>query len=286
MEVYGGYRLHRVIATGLSSQVWEVVELASHRHFAMKLLLPEKIGDAESRHMLIHEAEVGVKLAHPNIIKIITLDKNPKNPFFVMEFFPSGSLKARILHRDDQWIKENAQDVLKQAATGLAYMNASGWVHRDVKPDNFLVSAAGDVRVIDFAISQKVSTGMGGFFRKRGPVQGTHSYMSPEQIKNEGLDGRADVYSFGATAYELICGRAPFRGATKDDLLSKHLTEKPLSPQVYNKDITDDFANLVLKMIAKKKEDRPGNFHEVLMAMRKTRIFRSYIPPRKPPQGA
>src|SRR5262245_37745659 len=144
------------MATSQTSQVWEVVEITSMRHFAMKLLLPEKARDQVHRRFLFHEAEVGKKLAHPNIIRIVHVERSQSTPNFVMEFFPSGSLKLRLLRKDAAFIRERTQDILKQAATGLAFMNAQGWVHRDVKPDNILVNGAGEVRLIDFALAQRV----------------------------------------------------------------------------------------------------------------------------------
>jgi serine/threonine-protein kinase len=277
-EFVGGYKLRNLIATGQSSQVWEVVEPKSGRHFAMKLLLPEATRDSEQKSLLFHEAEVGLKLQHPNIIKIVAVskDKDPKNFWFVMEFFPAGSMKVRIVHKQNDFIREHAQNVFKQAATALAYMNASGWVHRDVKPDNILANSAGEAKLIDFAIAQKASSGglLNSLFRKKGKVQGTRSYMSPEQIRCEPLDGRADVYSFGATLYEIVTGRPPFRGASTQDLLTKHLNEKVLPPTSINPEVTDDFSNFVIKMLAKKRDDRPNNFHEVLMSMRTMRVFK------------
>ena len=180
-EVIGGYRLQSLLMTGQNSQVWEVVEVSSHRHFAMKLLLPEKTG-GEVRHLLLHEAEVGLKMVHPNVIKIVQVNKDPKQPFIVMEFFPSGSLKLRIVRKEFDWIKERATGIFKQAATGLAYMNASGWVHRDIKPDNILVNSAGEVRLIDFALARIAETQL--FF----PV------VSPQRQ----VAGNADVYVAGA----------------------------------------------------------------------------------------
>ena len=114
------------------------------------------------------------------------------------------------------------------------------------------------------------------FHRRRKP-QGTPSFMSPEQIQDHLLDGRSDVYSFGITLYELTTGRPPFRAATMADLLRKHLTEKPPTPQAYNPDITDGFAALVLKMLAKKKEDRFANFHEVLIELKKVPVYKSVV---------
>ncbi|HBI42283.1 MAG TPA: serine/threonine protein kinase [Planctomycetales bacterium] len=272
-EVIGGYRLLKHLVTGQASQVWEVRD-ASGQHFAMKLLLPEKATQSQFRHFLLHEAEVGKELAHPNIIRIVHVDRDPKNPYFVMEFFPAGNLKLRIQRKETPFIREKGQDILKQIATGLAFMNAKGWVHRDVKPDNILVNSAGEVKLIDFAIAQRIPTGMAKWFQRRGKPQGTRSYMSPEQIRGKALDGRADVYSFAATAFEFVTGRPPFRGASNQDLLVKHISEKPASPMIYNPDVTKEFSELVLQMLAKKKEDRPTDFHEVLMRMRTLKVFK------------
>jgi serine/threonine protein kinase len=272
-EVIGGYRLLKHMVTGQTSQVWEVVEASSGRHFAMKLLLPEKVHDSVHRNFLFHEAEVGKSLAHPNIIRIVKVDRSANAPHFVMEYFPAGNLKLRIMRKEGDFLREKGQDILKQAATGLAFMNAKGWVHRDVKPDNILVASSGDVRLIDFALAQRMVTGMAKFFRRKSKPQGTRSYMSPEQIRGQALDGRADVYSFGATCYEMVAGRPPFRGASSQDLLHKHITEKPISPRHYNPEVTEEFADLILRMLAKKKEERPRDFHEVLMQMRGLRIY-------------
>jgi serine/threonine protein kinase len=279
-EIIGGYRLVKHMMTGQTSQVWEVVEGPSGRHFAMKLLLPERVNDPEHRRMLIHEAQVGKQLAHGNVIKIVAFSASKENPYFVMEFFPAGNLRLRITRKENDFIRDRAHGIIKQAATGLAFMNAKGWVHRDVKPDNILVNGAAEVRIIDFALSTRVqrSTFFGRLFRKKNKAMGTRSYMSPEQIRGEPVDGRADIYSFGATCYELITARPPFRGLSAHDLLSKHIAEKPTPPQVYNKDVTDQFSQLVLHMLQKKKQDRPKDFHEVLMALRTMRVFKSETP--------
>jgi serine/threonine protein kinase len=276
-DVMGGYRLQNLMMTGQTSQVWEVVEMSSSRHFAMKFLLPEKLHDPEFRELLYHEAQVGIELAHPNVIKIIKLIKDPHHPYFVMEFFPAGNLKIRIMHKKWDFIKEKAQDIFRQTATALAYMNASGWVHRDVKPDNIMVNSAGEVRIIDFALAVRVSK-RGLFSKKKSKAAGTRSYMSPEQIRGEWLDGRADIYSFGASCYETITGRPPFRAASPADLLKKQIIEKPVSPQIHNSDVTDQFAALVVRMLSKKREERPRDFHEVLMELRGMQVFKSVAP--------
>jgi eukaryotic-like serine/threonine-protein kinase len=275
-EVLAGYKLRSLLQTGQTSQVFEVVELKSNRHFAMKVLLPEAAEKADQRRALFNEAEVGVKLTHQNVIRIVKVNRAKDTPHFIMEFFPSGSLRLKLQARDFTFIKEHSRKIFKGAATGLAYMNATGYVHRDVKPDNILVNSIGDTKMIDFAISQKMVTGIARWFQRRSRPQGTPSFMSPEQIRGEHVDGRADIYSYGCTLFELTTGRPPFRGSTQNDLLSRHIAEKASPPSAYNSDVTEEFSTFLLKLLAKKKTDRPSNFHEVLIDFRKVKqIYKS-----------
>jgi len=183
----------------------------------------------------------------------------------------------RMMRKQIDFIKTHTLSIFRQAATALAYMNASGWVHRDVKPDNILVNSAGEVRIIDFALAVRIQkpSFFSKLFRRKGLTQGTRSYMSPEQIRNEPLDGRADIYSFGASMYEVTTNRPPFRAGSNQELLTKHIAEKPASPQAHNPDLTDEFCDLVLQMLAKKREQRLPDFHQVLMKLRTIKIYKS-----------
>jgi eukaryotic-like serine/threonine-protein kinase len=286
-DIIGGYRLLKTLATGLTSQVWEVVENSSGRHFAMKLLLPEKAEQPEWRSSLIREANVEKALAHPHIIRIVHVEPHPKNPYFVMEFFPAGSLKDRMMSATRSpanpeakaFLLEHTQDILKQTATALAFSTAKKVIHRDVKPDNILVNSSGEVRVIDYSLAYKPPTGLARWFaKKQKTTVGTRTYMSPEQIRGQILDQRADLYSFGVTAYEVIANRPPFRAASSQELLTKHIVEKPITPVQHNPDVTNDFAALVMRMLAKKKEDRPRDFHEVLIAMKSMKVYKNVQP--------
>lgn len=276
-EVIGGYRLRNSIQTGQISQVYEVVELSSSRHFAMKILLPEAAEKPEHRQNLFYEAEVGIQLTHDHIIRIVKVaEKKSPIPYFVMEYFPAGSLRARMMKKEYDFIKDKLASILRQASMAFAYMHAKGWLHRDIKPDNMLVNALGELRVIDFAIAQKISTGFFAklFFRKATP-QGTRSYMSPEQIRGELLDGRADIYSFGATVYELVTGRPPFRAKDQQELLRKHFVEKPVPPKDLVNDVTDEFNALILSCLEKTKDKRPPHFHDILIKLKNMRLFKN-----------
>lgn len=286
-DTVDGYKLRAILHPARKTTVFEVVE-GSGRHFAMKMLLPELKEDKEAQQELFNDAEVGLKMRHENVINILKVSKSYKThpPYFIMEYFPAGSLRTRLQSRnpaDKQFIRDKAKTIFKQAATGLAYLTASGFVHRDIKPDNILCNASAKVKIIDFAIAQPIKTGLlaGLFGGKKKAAAGTHSYMSPEQIQNGRLDARSDVYAFGCTLYELVTGtdkqtaRPPFRGASLNEILIKHLKEKPPHPASFNPDVTDEFGNLVLKMLAKKPDDRPPGFHEVLMELKKCKVFKS-----------
>jgi serine/threonine-protein kinase len=282
-EIVGNYRLVKCLLTGQMSQVWEVVEISSHRHFAMKLLLPGKGSDSEAKGMLYHEAKVGLEMTHPNVIRIVYVSDEAVNHYFCMEYFPSGSLKVRLVNKQYEFMRERAHSIFKQTATGMAYINTSGWVHKDIKPDNLLVNSAGDLRIIDFAIAQRVQEKASFFakwFRKK-TVQGTRSYMSPEQIRGDFLDGRADIYSYGATLYELTTYRPPFRADSQQQLLQKHILEKPVPPISLVPELTQEFSNLVMRCLAKKRDDRPASFHEVLKALNPIRVYKDDPAPKK-----
>ena len=253
--------------SGQTSQVWEVVEAASHRHFAMKLLLPEKAKDSEARCLLFHEAEVGKKLAHPNVIRITELSRDPKVPYFVMEFFPAGSLKLRLARKDFAFIKERAHSIFKQAATGFAYMSPAAGCIATSSPTTFWSATPAKFASSTWPWlrrSKRPASSADSFADAQGPG---HAQLHVARADSQRTArSAADIYSFGATAYELVAQRPPFRGGTEQDLLQKQIIEKPSTPQIYNPDVTDEFAALILRMLAKKKEDRPKDFHEILIA--------------------
>jgi serine/threonine protein kinase len=228
--------------------------------------------------MMDHEAKVGMALSHPNVIKVLRYAKDKDIQYMIMEFFPGGNIKLRLM-RKHPILREKCHHILVQSGLGVAHLHDRGWVHRDIKPDNLLLNSSGEVRLIDFALAKRIERG-GGLFgifgrrRKRGTTAGTRSYMSPEQILNRPLDERADIYSYGATIYEIASGRPPFRGASPNDLLNKHLKEKPAAPHMHVPDITEEFSQLCLRALAKDKKDRFRNMHELLSQLRTTKVFK------------
>src|SRR4029078_2150820 len=140
----------------------------------------------------------------------------------------------------------------------------------------------GVLKLIDFAISIRQKSGLASMFSfGKKAVQGTRSYMSPEQIRNQTLDARADVYSFGCSVFELLSGKPPFTGTNADELLNKHLTASIPNLQVYNEHVTPEFANLIKKTMAKRREERPATFLDFLREFRKIKVFKILPKPPK-----
>jgi serine/threonine protein kinase len=262
--------------------VWEAVR--HEQRVAVKFLQPEVRTDKEEIGYLRHELEVGQMLHHPNVIEIFEFNIDRSIAFLVMEFHPGRNIKM-LLRLGVDTFGHMAPAIIANAALGLQYLHEQGWVHRDIKPDNFLVTENGDVKLIDFALTRRIRTGLSRLFAGRTRVQGTRSYMAPEQIRGKSLDGRTDVYSFGCMLYELLSGRLPFTGISPEELLRKHLTAAIPVLMSVNKNITSDFSDLVSQMMAKDPGQRPQSMEEFLRYFQTMRVFRS-LP--KPPaeQGA
>jgi serine/threonine protein kinase len=277
----GQYRYVRTLLLGQNSTVMEVAQEGSGRRFAMKQLLPTRARDSAERKIFEFEARLGQELHHPNLIRVHEYVKDKVQPYFVMDYFPSTTMRLIIGKTAlyDEY-RPRFHRILEQAAAGLAYMHDKGWVHRDIKPENIIVNKTGEARVIDYALALKVPSGLGKLFSGKPPCQGTHSYMSPDQILRETPAITADIYSFGITCYEFACRRQPFRANSPQDLLRKHILEPPVPPTSFAKNVTKEFSDLVLKMIQKKPKDRPQSLHEFLSLFKRVRIFQDDADPQ------
>jgi serine/threonine protein kinase len=252
----------------------EVVQDASQKRFALKQLLASRAEDRDERKVFDHEAKVGMEMRHPNLVRVHEYNRDPAQPYFVMDYFPGYHLKLPVA-RPSVYPMPKAQlhRILEQAATALAYMHDRGFAHRDVKPENILANKSGEVRVIDYALAQKPMSGLRKLFGGKIARQGTPSYIAPEQIRCESPSPLADIYSYGITCYELACGRPPFRANSLQELLNKHLQERPLPLTTHNKLVTQEFNDLILKMLMKRPADRLASLHEFLTRFRSIRIY-------------
>lgn len=268
------YELVNCIATGNSTQIWEVRQKSSGQQLAMKLLLEEAFKDSEQKKALRHEATVGKSLEHPNIIRIFDLVMGKKEAYFIMEYFRSVNLK-QMLRSERPAAQARAKKILESVCQALAHMHEKNWVHKDLKPDNILVTKGSEVKLIDFSLASRPAGAltklMGG--SRNQIIQGTRTYIAPELIRRKPLTFAADMYSLGITFYELAAGRPPFIHGNPNDLLMAHVREMPDKPSSYNKIVTPEADALILQMIAKKPEDRPKSMQELAAALRSIKIF-------------
>lgn len=275
-DFIGKYRYVRLIRAGATCQILEVENQENSRRVALKILQKEFLDNKEQIAQLKHEYEVGHKMRHPNVEEVYEFNYDRELPFLVLELLEGKNVKL-MLRGGVASLEPMMYKIIDQAAEGLRYFHSQGWIHRDIKPDNFLLLDDGRVKLLDFAIAVKPATGFAKLFggKSSGKVAGTRSYMSPEQILNQPLDMRADIYSFGCMLYELVTGKTPYTGATSDDLLSKHLNQPVPAPTMINPMLTAEFNTLVMNLMAKNRDKRPRSMDEFLKTFRSVRIFKA-----------
>lgn len=280
-DFLGSYRLARLIRQGSTCDVWEAVDEPTQQRYALKVLNNRFRNDKAEIASLKFEYTVAKDLVSPRIIRVHEYRVESGVPFLVMELFSELNMK-QALRRGPESLAFLLDRVIEQAAEAIYYMHTKGWIHRDIKPDNFLVSREGETKLIDFTIAEKKKTGFGKIFHRSGSVvQGTRSYMAPEQIQGKVCDERTDVYSFGCVLFEAVTGKPPYTGQNPNDLLSKHLTASIPSPIVFNDNVTPEFAGLIKRMMAKKPSDRPASMWDFLKEFRVTSVFKKKP---KPPE--
>jgi serine/threonine protein kinase len=272
----GSYRLLAPIRTGRYTQVWAAIDDAGARYVALKLLLPEYRSNREQLQTMRHELEVGLKLRHPRCLGAFEMRDSKHGAHLLMDLFPGDNLREVIKRRRDDLMQRFAS-IVRQAAEGIAHLNAVGYVHLDIKPDNFMLSPEGEVRLIDFALARSLPTAWERFFwkQRQKTIQGTRSYLSPEQIRREPVDFRSDVYSFGCTLFHWAAGVQPYTAVTSDELLKKHLRAAPPNLALENSDAEPEFVDLVRRMMAKHPRERPASIGELVPQLATMRFFRT-----------
>ena len=269
------YQLVNCISTGGISQIWEVKHIANQQQYAMKLLLPEHIKDKAKIAEMKLEANIAKQLEHPNIVRIMEVSIGRDNCYFIMEYFRGGNLKG-LIRGDHATIQARAKKIMETCAQTFAFIHDKGWVHKDIKPDNILVTKAGDVRIIDFSLASKPTGMLSSLLTRKSNVviQGTRTYLAPELIQRQPLTFAADIYSLGILFYEILTGRAPFIMSNPNDLLMSHVREKAEKPSGYNPNLTPELDQFIFKMIAKKPKERFASMHDVYSALRNLQIFK------------
>ncbi len=248
----GRYSIDRELGRGGMGVVYLAREVHLDRLVAIKLLPPDRAAQPGLRERFLREARTAAKLSHPNIIPIHSVEDSGQFVFFVMAYVEGETLAQRVLTRGPMPSAEGAR-VLREVAWALAYANAQGVVHRDIKPDNVLLEgAASRVLVADFGIA-------GAFGDATGDIAGTPEFMSPEQALGQRLDARSDLYSLGATAFYAFSGKLPISGDTHTEVLAKQVTEACPPLLSTGMPVPRKLAGLVDRCLAKDPAQRPAS---------------------------
>jgi len=250
------------------SRVFVAEETALDRKVVIKVLPPETAAQV-SLERFKREILFAARLQHPHIVPLLTAGESNGLPYFTMPFVDGESLRARLARHGELPVNQ-AVRVLREIASALASAHERGIVHRDIKPDNVLLSG-GSAMVTDFGVAKALSDASNaahGGITSLGVALGTPAYMSPEQASADpSLDHRTDIYSFGVLAYELLTGQPPFAGRAPQNMLAAHVIEVPEPINKRRASLAPALAALVMRCLEKRPADRPQSATEVVHAL-------------------
>jgi tetratricopeptide (TPR) repeat protein len=256
----GSYTFERELGGGGMSRTYLVREKALDRRVVVKVLAPELLAGI-SVERFRREVLLAAQLQHPHVVPVLTAGDTNGLPWFTMPYVDGDSLRQRLA--DGPMGIGEIVGILRDVARALAYAHGHGVVHRDIKPDNVLLSA-GSATVTDFGIAKAINAARGtdGGHRTEltiaGTSIGTPTYMAPEQAAGDPeTDHRADLYAYGAMAYEMLAGHPPFHGLTPSKLLAAHMGERPKDVRSLRSDCPEALAALVMQCLEKEPSARP-----------------------------
>jgi tetratricopeptide (TPR) repeat protein len=250
------YTIERELGGGGMSRVYLAKEIALGRTVVIKVLPPE-MSAAVNVERFGREIQLAARLQHPHIVSMLTAASTGELLYYVMPYITGESLRAR-LEREGALPVPEAVRVLREIADALVYAHAQGVVHRDIKPDNVLLSA-GHAVVTDFGVAKAVTASSGGHssLTSLGVALGTPAYMAPEQAAADPhVDHRADIYAVGVMAYEMLAGRTPFTSATPQAMLAAHITRTPEPLIAHRSAIPVALNAIVMRCLEKHPADR------------------------------
>ena len=247
----GKYRLVGELGRGGMALVFEGLHPTLNSSVAIKMLSHELVYDEEFASRFKEESKILAGLQHENIVQVIDSEEAYATYFIVMEKVVGTELSRMIDTRGVIPFDETRR-ILAQLADALDYAHTHGIIHRDIKPSNVIVEHGGRVKLMDFGIAKTRAEAE----KEDEDIVGTAEYMSPEQALGRKMDGRADIYSLGIMAYEMLTGRLPFDSPDPYEILRKHVREPVPSPRLVNPKIPDDLEEMVRRATQKKPDQR------------------------------
>ena len=264
----GHYRIETVLGAGGMGQVYRALDVRLGRAVALKFLNGPFFADGSER--LVREARAAARLDHPNICSIYEVVEDEGRCFIVMQYVEGETLANRIA-RTPIDVRE-ALEIAAQIVNALGEAHARGIVHRDVKPQNIMITPRGQAKVLDFGLAKSITTmdaskneaETSKHVTEKGLVAGTVAYMSPEQARGHELDARTDLFSLAVVLFEVATGVSPFRSTTVPLTLDAILNEPPAAPRQINPTLPAELERIILKGLAKDRELRYQSASELL----------------------
>jgi serine/threonine protein kinase len=258
---WGAYELIRPLGHGAMGSVYEARDPVLDRCIALKILAATSANNGQRGvEACLAEARVAAKLDHPNIVTVFQIGEHEGTGFIAMQLVRGGSAVDRLPLSVGESLR-----VVRAVADALGYAHRQGVVHRDVKPENILLGEDGSVKLADFGLAQSVAVEESGL--RSGRIAGTPAFMSPEQAQGLPLDGRSDLYSLGATWFAMLAGEPPFVRPGMMEVLFAHVETPPADVRSFRPQVPAAVAELIVRLLSKKPEDRPATAQELVTAI-------------------
>ncbi len=270
-----GFQIMQRIGAGAMASVYKAKQLSLDRIVAIKILPKRLSEDPEFVARFYKEGRAAAKLNHNNIVQAIDVGEYAGYHYFVMEFV-DGKTVYDILAERRVYSEKDALSVIIQIARALEHAHARGFIHRDVKPKNIMITRDGNAKLADMGLAREAGDEAAAEAEK-GRAYGTPYYISPEQVRGvKDVDFRADIYSLGATLYHMITGRVPFDGTTPGQIMQKHLKEPLVPPDHLNPNISTGLGEVVERAMAKDRNKRYASTTDMLQDLE--RVARGEAP--------
>ncbi len=268
-DILGYYRLIAKIGAGGMGEVWTAEDTRLARTVAIKILPPDVAADQEAIARMRREARTAAQINSPNIATIYSFEEIGERLFIVMEYV-EGEPLSKLIARGPMPEAELCR-IGREVAEALAEAHAKGIIHRDIKPDNIIISGR-RVKVLDFGIAKHVTPAAGSndptaYLTQQGMIIGTVQYMSPEQALGKTLDTRTDIFSLGIVLYQAATGRLPFQGETATETITKIVRDEPVDVGTLNRSLSPGVAKIIGRCLRKPREQRFASAADLASAL-------------------
>ena len=259
------FEIEELVARSATSAIYRAVDRSTGRPVALKIPHPEVEGDPLFYSRLCREREIGRKLDHPAVVKVIG-DQDPSRVYIATEW-AEGQLLRKILGDQRRLPPARAVKIALAICDVLEYIHSQGVVHRDLKPENIMVDGEAGIKLIDFGIASQVGARR-LTFGKLSQVMGSPDYISPEQVKGKRGDQRSDIYALGVLLYEMLTGKTPFNGNNPFAIMNSRLVNHPVPPREIEPGISPQLQEIIYRALEPDPKHRYQNVREFAWDLR------------------